>query len=82
MKVEIEISDEDAKNLQEFIELDIKTFIESFIHQTCEAAREALAMQKSGVKLSPKEIREIGVQITKKAVEDSHKARARRNRHD
>ena len=76
MKVEVEISDEDAKFLTKvfLLTVDIPQFLATFIHETCRAIREAKTMQKAGVPLSQAEIDQAGLEVAQRTIEVSSNA--------
>ena len=76
MKVEVEISDEDAKFLTEvfLVTVDIPKFLATFIQETCRAIREATAMQKAGIKFSQAEIDQAGIEVGRRTIELSSNA--------
>lgn len=74
MKVEVEVSDEDAKFLSQTMKIyDVEKLLESMLHEICVAIVEAKAMKKAGIEVSHKDIEAIGMQIAKKALEDGRK---------
>lgn len=75
MKVEVEVSDQDAKIFKETFKIeDVGAFLSSFISEMCHTLSEVACMQKVGIKFTDEDGERIGLEIGKKIIREHQKA--------
>lgn len=73
VKIEVEISDDDANFLEDAYNLDIEKLIKNMVKTSVENLKQIATLHKAGVKLDLKKIQEVGLQKGKEVFDSSHK---------
>ncbi len=71
MKVEVEISDDDAIFLEKIAKVDPTKFIQSAIKATIEKMKEAVQAVKQGLSVTPERMIQAGMEVSERIAEEA-----------